>query len=348
MTGKERLRAAVRMTEPDRVPVFPIAHYFSAAPAKISVKTYATQAEAMAAALIGAVERFGWDGVQPGCDVTIEAEAMGSLVQFPEDAPPYVVRPVLRDPANLGKLKRPNPLRDGRMSVIVRATEICAREIGGQVYVGPFLGGPFNFASQLRGVADLMMDIADRPEFVETLLDFCTDILIDFGIALIDAGADAVFLGEALCSPGMISPRYYARTIAPRQKRMISAFNKYNPDCHTAMHICGQATPILSTIIETGVNIADLDWQVDMVEAKRICARRMAIRGNLDPAKVLLQASAGEVYRSAADLIRAVGPGGGFILGSGCDVALTTPFENLDAMMAAAKETTARKGSAPR
>jgi uroporphyrinogen decarboxylase len=345
MTAKERMLAAIRMIEPDRVPVFPLAHYFSAVPGKMSVRSFATNGDKMAAALIAAFERFGWDGVQPGCDVAIEAEAMGSVLEFPEDAPPYMVRPVLRDPANFRNLKKPNPLRDGRMPVIVRATQICAKELGDQAYVGSFLGGPFNCASQLRGVEDLMTDIGDRPEFVEALLDFCTDLLIDFGKALIDAGADALFLGEALCSPGMISPKYYARTIAPRQQRMIAAFNQYDPNCHTGMHICGQATAIIATIIETGSDIADLDWQVDMGEAKQICAGRMAIRGNLDPSAVLLQDTAENVYRRTADLIRSAGPGSGFILGSGCDVALATPFENLDAMMAAAKGTDVRKKS---
>ena len=342
MTGKERILSAIRMTEPDRVPVFPLAHYFSAVPGKMSIRTYATQPDKMAAALIAAVERFGWDGIHPGCDVSVEGEAMGSLLNFPEEAPPYMVRPVLSDPVNLGNLRKPNPLKDGRMPVVIRATEICAREIGSQTCVGPCLMGPFNCASQLRGVEALMIDSIESPEFVDALLDFCTDVLIDYGKALMDAGAHVLILGEALCSPGMISPRYYARTIVPRQQRMVSALNEHNRDCPLFMHICGDIRPIISTIVETGVQAADIDWEVDMGHAKTVCGGRMAIRGNLNPSAVLLCGKPDDVYRKSVEVIRAAGTGGGLILGSGCDVAPATPFENLEAMMAAAKDTAAR------
>jgi len=330
------------MTEPHRVPVFPLAHYFSAVPGKMSIRTYATQADKMASALVAAVERFGWDGVHPGCDVSVEGEAMGSRLHFPEEAPPHMVQPVLSDSGNLKNLKKPNPLRDGRMPVVVRATEICAREIGGETCVGPCLMGPFNCASQLRGVEDLMVDTIERPEFVAALLDFCTDVLIDYGKALMDAGADVLIMGEALCSPGMISPKYYARTIVPRQQRMVKVLKEYNGDCPLFMHICGDISSIIATIVETGVQAADIDWEVEMGHAKRICAGRMAIRGNLDPSAVLLSGTPDQVYQKSVEVIRAAGASGGLILGSGCDVAPITPFENLDAMMAAAKDTATR------
>ena len=345
MTGKERILSAIRMTEPDRVPVFPLAHYFSAVPGRMSIRTYATRADKMAAALIAAVERFGWDGVHPGCDVSVEGEAMGSLLSFPEEAPPHMVRPVLSDLADFRNLRKPNPLKDGRMPVVVRATEICAREIGGETCVGPCLMGPFNCASQLRGVEDLMMDTIERPEFVGALLDFCTDVLIDYGKALMDAGADVLILGEALCSPGMISPRHYARTIVPRQQRMVRALGEHNRDCPLIMHICGDITAILPTVIETGVHAADLDWQVDMARAKEVCDGRMAMRGNLNPSAVLLLGTPDQVYSKSVEVIRAAGAGGGLILGSGCDVAPATPFENLDAMMRAASDTAVREPS---
>ena len=71
------------------------------------------------------------------------------------------------------------------------------------------------------------------------------------------------------------------------------------------------------------------------------------IRGNLDPSAVLLSGTPDQVYRKSVEVIRAAGVGGGLILGSGCDVAPVTPFENLDAMMAAAKDTAVRDPGRP-
>ena len=338
MHGKQRVLTALGMEQPDRTPVFPIAHYYTAGLKGMPVSLFATDGEKMASALLAACERFGWDGINPGCDVAIEGEALGSQLEFPEQAPPHVVRPVLENPELAVFLRRPNPLRKGRMPVVIRATEICVREAGREIFVGPFTMGPFNCASQVRGVNNLLMDIIERPNFVEELLDFCVDVLLDYGKALLDVGADAIFLGEALCMPGMISPKYYAETVLPRQQKLIAGLKEYGAG-FVLLHICGNVKRILPAMLESGAAILDLDWQMDMAESKRACAGRATLRGNLDPSAVLLSGTPDDVYAKSVEVIRAAGAGGGLILGSGCDVAPGTPAENLDAMRAAACET---------
>jgi uroporphyrinogen decarboxylase len=90
-------------------------------------------------------------------------------------------------------------------------------------------------------------------------------------------------------------------------------------------------------MLESGADIFDLDWQMDMAESKQTCAGKASIRGNLDPSAVLLSGTPEQVFAKSVEVIGAAGAGGGLILGSGCDVAPGTPPENLDAMMAAAR-----------
>ncbi len=337
MNGKQRILKAIHMEQGDRVPVFPCAHYFTAAVGGMSIRSFGTDGEKMASALLRALERFGWDGLNPGSDVAVEGEALGSKLAFPEQAPAYVESPGLTNPDDLATLRVPNPLKAGRMPVVIRATEMVAREVADEVYVMPCIMGPMNCSSQFRGVQDLLMDIVERPEFVERLLDFATEVVLEYGKALVDAGAHAILIGEALCTPGMISPATY-RSIMPRQRRLAESLKKYGAG-QVLLHICGDVKRILPTMVEAGADLFDLDWQMDLAEAKQTCApARITMRGNLDPS-ILLNGTPDEVYRKAAKAIRAAAAGGGFILGSGCDVAAGTPYENLDAMMAAAKET---------
>jgi uroporphyrinogen decarboxylase len=63
--------------------------------------------------------------------------------------------------------------------------------------------------------------------------------------------------------------------------------------------------------------------------------------GNLDPAAVLRNGTPDEVYQNSVEAIKAAGAGGGFVPGSGRGVGLETPYENQDAMVAAARETPA-------
>jgi uroporphyrinogen decarboxylase len=337
MTGKERILRSLEFKEADRVPVFPLAHYYTARSGGMTVRAFATDGGKMAAALLAGFEKFGWDGLNPGCDVSVEGEALGSSLGYPEEAPPHLLRPALEDPGNLRLLRRPNPLREGRMPVVVQATRLCVRELGSGVFIGPFIMGPFNCASQVRGVEDLMTDTLERPGFVEELLDFCTDVLVDYGKALVDVGADAIFLGEALCSPAMISPKFYSEIVLPRQRRLVGALRSYGAP-HVLLHICGNVRQILPAMLESGADIFDLDWQMDMADSKRTCLGRAALRGNLDPSATLLQGTSDQVYKKSVEIIRAAASGGGLILGSGCDVSPGTPEENLHAMMAASRD----------
>jgi uroporphyrinogen decarboxylase len=344
MNGKQRVLAALRMETCDRVPVFPCAHYFSAGVAGMSVRTFSTDGDKMATALLCAAERFGWDGINPGSDVAVEGEALGSTAGYPDDGPPHVTQPGLVEPSDLAVHTVPNPLHSGRMPVIIRATEICAQEAGGEIYIMPVIMGPLNCASQFRGVDQVLMDTLERPDFFDELLNFCGEVVAEYGKALIDAGAHGLLMGEALCSPGMISPALY-RSIVPRQRRLVETLKSHGAQ-HVLLHICGDVKRILPAMVETTADIFDLDWQVNLAEAKCICSPAgVTMRGNVDPAEVLLRGTPEVVYRRSVEAIRAAGDTG-FILGSGCDVAPGTAYENLRAMSAAARDLS-RSAAAP-
>ena len=55
MTGKQRILMALRGEQPDRTPVFPLAHYYTARFRKITIRDFATDGEKMGAALIAAI-----------------------------------------------------------------------------------------------------------------------------------------------------------------------------------------------------------------------------------------------------------------------------------------------------
>ena len=76
-----------------------------------------------------------------------------------------------------------------------------------------------------------------------------------------------------------------------------------------------------------------------MAEVKETVAGKVTIRGNLDPAVVLMNGTPEEVYEKSVEVIKAAASGGGMILGSGCDVSYGTPYENMEMMLKAAKDT---------
>lgn len=339
MNGLERIRKVLELGKPDRVPVFPLVHFGTAHVGGVKIKEFATDAKTNAHCLIAAYKMCGYDGVHPSVDVTVEGEAVGSRVEYPEDNVPFVVEPFLKS-ADINKLEMPDPQKAGRMPMIIESTRICSERIGKEAYIASAIMGPLNCASQIRGVEQVMYDFADSPSFAEELLDFCTELEIKFGKALLDAGAHSLIIGEALCSPAFISPQFYKKYIVPRQKKLISALFDHGAES-TILHICADTSPIMEDYaIGTGTNIIDLDYQVDMAWAKNLPGvkkRGVSVRGNLNPAGKLFTGNPQEVINECRLLIEKCVQGGRFILGSGCDINPASLPDNLKAMVEASK-----------
>jgi len=338
MTGRERIEAVLASRIPDRVPVFPNIHFGTARFAGYTITEFATDGKKNAASLIGAWRECGYDGIQVGSDVTIEGEAVGSRVNYPEDNIPAVVEPFLSEP-RIDRLKMPDPRRDGRMPVLLESTRIAAKEVGEKAFIVSTVMGPLNCAGQIRGVENLMLDFYDRPGFVEELLDFAVELESAYGRAQIEAGAHGILIGEALASPSMISPAFFQKFIRDRERRLIQALLASGAK-NTILHICGDIRRILADCAMTGTNLIDVDWMVDIgkvIQNEEMGKAGITARGNLNPAGVLLSKNPEDVIRESRKLIEANKTKGRFILSAGCNMSPASVPENLRAMVKAAE-----------
>lgn len=339
MNGLERIRTVLNANKPDRTPVFPLVHYGTARSAGYNIRDFSTVPEINARCLIHAYRQCGYDGVQPSVAVMVEGEAVGGLAEYPEDNVPFIKDVFLKAP-DVGLLTMPVPQATNPMSLVIESTRLCAAEIGKEAYIAPSIMGPLNSAGQMRGVETLMFDFFDRPDFVNELLDFTTELGIRYGKALLDAGAHGIFIGEAMCSPSFISPNFYRKFVLSRQKRLIDALMGYGAEC-TILHICADTKPIMKAYaVETGATVIDLDWQVNVSETLDSDAMRdekTLVRGNLDPASELLRGTPQEVMDASRRLIEAVGKNPRFILGPGCAMNPNSLPANCRAMVEAAE-----------
>ncbi len=223
------------------------------------------------------------------------------------------------------------------MPALVRATELCVKEVGNEYFIMAHHNDAMNQAGMIRGVEKLMMDIYDRPEFIDELLDFSRNMVLELGKALIDVGVHSILLGAALCSPNVISPVFYREKLVSHQLQLVSELRDYGAQ-YVCMHICGDITNIIVDILKTGCEIIDIDWQVDMGQAKDIVAGRATIRGNINPSR-MVEATPEEIYQESVTIIKNAGSGGGLILAAGCTVGTNTSQENMKAMVQASIDT---------
>jgi len=227
-------------------------------------------------------------------------------------------------------LRLPDPASGRRMADRLAATRLLAERVGGEVPVMGWVEGGLAEAADLRGVANLMMDLYDRPEWVRDLAERCTGLAVAFAVAQVRAGATIIGLGDAVAS--QIAPDAYRALALPLERRVFAAVHAAG--ALARLHICGNTTRILADMATSGADIVDVDWMVDLAAAARACDGAAtpgqpgpAVCGNMDPVAVFLQGSPAEVARATTDCLRRGGPR--CLSAAGCEIPDGTPDANL-------------------
>lgn len=123
---------------------------------------------------------------------------------------------------------------------------------------------------------------------------------------------------------------------APEPLRSIAAAIRDREGC-PVLHICGDSTHLLGGMAASGVDGLSLDHPVDLSNAMEAVPESMLVIGNVDPVGVMMEAEPAAVMEVARSLIERFGGKQNFVLGTGCDLPIETPLENIDALFAAAK-----------
>ncbi|MHC1769113.1 MAG: uroporphyrinogen decarboxylase family protein [Verrucomicrobiia bacterium] len=347
LSSLARVRAAGQLRQPDSVPVAPYLGNHGARVAGAAIDQYCRSGKLMAEAQYCAWELYQQDMVVPQSDNYYIAEGFGVRVDHHPDSTPTLSQPAIQDLADVTSLRVPDPQKDGRMPVYLEAIQRLADVLKGNVAVRAPGTGPFSLASHLMGTENFLVELAyaerkpggKEEERLRRLLDLATDALIAFAKACVDAGAHVVQAGDSLASIDMISPRQYRQWAFPCEQRFFGELNVYagSRGALTLLHICGNMTPVLEDMANTGAQILELDSKVSLRSAKERVGDRVCLMGNLNPVELLLRGTPGEVERAASEAISEAGKHGGFILGSGCEVPVDAPPENLKAMVRIAR-----------
>ncbi|MFN3981257.1 MAG: uroporphyrinogen decarboxylase family protein [Caldilinea sp.] len=336
MNSYERYVAVCELRQPDRVPVSPLIMTFAAKLAGVRYSDYCRYGEVMASAQLQCIRRFGYDSVNVTSDAVRESETLGAPVIWQEDEVPGAPGDdaLIKAEDDLKKLRLPDPLGPNRMHEQIKALRILQHELGDGEVVYGWVEAPFQEAAMLRGLSWLMTDLYEHPKLVHELMRFATEMELAFGLAQIEAGARFIGVGDAVAS--LVSPRHYREYNFPYVSELISALKKAG--ARVKYHACGNTTALLPLFAELEADIINLDALIDLAQAKAILGRKMCIKGNIDPARVMLAGAPAQVRAEAKRCLLEGGQEGGFILSPGCELPRDTPYENLEALVDAARE----------
>jgi MtaA/CmuA family methyltransferase len=307
----------------DRVPNFDILMTRAAHHIGQPLARYYLDHRVLVEANLAVLSDFHLDIVQAISDPYREAADFGLEVEFPEDSLPINRTPLVVEPDDLRKLIAPNPATGRRMNDRLEAIRSFRAQVGGEVPIMGWVEGALAEASDLRSMSLTMMDLLQRPEWLQELLEICSEVSIAFASAQVEAGADIIGLGDAVCS--QISPKMYRQFALPYEQRVFAAVREMG--AVGRLHICGNTTRLLPDMARSGAQIIDLDWMVDFGQAAQILGSEVSPCGNFDPVKVMLQGTPAVVREAVRACVRMGGPRS--FSGAGCEIPDATLPDNL-------------------
>lgn len=200
MDPYQRFQAHMRGEPIDRPLNFDIMMTFAAHHVGQPLSRYYLDYRVLCQANLAVQQDFDLDIVQAISDPYREAADIGVEIDFPEDGLPLRRQPLLKEPGALAALRPPEPGSRQRMSDRLEAIRRFREQVGGRVPVMGWVEGALAEANVLRGDTTLMMDLYDRPEWVQELLEVCVEVEVAFARAQVEAGADIIGLGDAIAS----------------------------------------------------------------------------------------------------------------------------------------------------
>jgi MtaA/CmuA family methyltransferase len=333
MNSNERLQNILLGKPVDRTPNFDIfmmraAHHIGA-----PLSTYYQDYRVLCAANLGVQQDFELDILQTISDPYREAADAGLEVEFPADNLPVSKKLLINEPGDLSRIRFPaGPANFGaRMTDRLDAVRSLHEQSGGEIPVMGWVEGALAEAADLRGMSNVMMDLVQNPSWLKELLEKCVEVAIAFAEAQMDAGAQIIGLGDAVAS--QISARMYREFALPYEQRIFSAVKARGGI--PRLHICGKTSHLLKDMAQSGAQIIDLDWMVDLQKAAEILGE-ITICGNLDPVSVFLQGTPFQVRQGVFANAAAAAPH--WISGGGCEIPDGTPVENLHAQSEALRD----------
>ena len=266
-------------------------------------------------------------------DSVREAEGFGTEVIFPAEGVPYAAQMRLQQLSDIDTLRVIDPSMGLRMTDTVEAVRLMRQRAGNDVPVVGWVEGAMAEACDLMDMQHVFMNLLDEPEAMHQLLDICTEQGILFAKAQIEAGAHIMGIGDSAAS--LIGPRLYEEFVLPYQQRIIREIHALG--IPVKLHICGNIGPVMQLVAQTGADMVDCDFMVDMDRAADTLPQGTCICGNFNPVEVMLQGTP-ETVKAEVRRCKALGKRNNNFIAPGCEVPKDTPPENMLALLAALKE----------
>ncbi len=240
----------------------------------------------------------------------------------------------LADTKAIDKYEAPDP---NRPELYRDAEQVVADFKDDYWIVGVTVTTILETAWALRGLEQMLVDMATDPDLANYLLDIPYHYHLTAAKRLVELGVDMIWTGDDIGSQNemMISPRMWRKYLKPRMANFISELRAINPQIKIAYHSDGNVLRIIPELIEIGIDVLNpiQPASMDPARVKAEFGEQLCFWGSIDEQHTLPFGSAADVEAEVLHRLRTIGQDGGLILSPTHHVQLDTPLENFWAMV---------------
>lgn len=273
-------------------------------------------------------ETFETDFSYSLCDGAIFCETLGLELLKPDFDFPSVLNHPITNLESLNKYEIPDPYKSGRMPINLKSLKLIAENIDKPLYVS--IQGPFTLAVQLAGATHLLRCVIKDTEFVDKLLEFTTETVRRYAIAVNKAGARYISIAEP--ATVTLGRERFKKLVVPNLNSIYKDLDSWK-----ALHICGNTTEFLDLMLTCNIDALSLDQIMNYEEIMKVIPENIVLLGNLDPLDLLHNCGPEEIREGTIKLLKKMRKYDNYLCAFGCNCMNDTKVENLQSAIKAGR-----------
>jgi uroporphyrinogen decarboxylase len=222
------------------------------------------------------------------------------------------------------------------------------RAQGQAVMIKGVLAGIFEMSQRVRGMQNIMIDLASNEELACAFLDKMVELKINFWETALTQMGDVIdVISEAddygTQTSQLISPRMFRKIFKPRLQTLFTRIHQLAPDAKLFFHSDGNIRPILPDLIEIGIDILNpihiTATGMEPSALKRDFGKDVVFwGGGVETQSVLPFGTPQAVRDNVRRNVDALAPGGGYVFNTIHNIQADVPPQNIMAMIEALRE----------
>ncbi len=270
------VRKCIALEKPSRVPCFPLGVMYDFHVLGLTHRRWRTDPEAMLAVGAGAIRLFDYDVYMLHPDDLIEYEEMGIRVTDEESLPPAVRAYLPPTDDTLARLSagwgRPLGKPAGRLALHLEGLRGLKRTLADTVCLTGRVAAPFTTLSLVLGIEETMLLMLENEALLRRYMDFFLSYNAEIARLQIEAGADAIWLGDCVATSHFISASQY-RELAGGPAEELSRRMR-GRGATVFYHGAEVSIPHLKVMAQLDFDAINIGYGVDIAEVKRAIGGR--------------------------------------------------------------------------